>query len=303
MYSCVRFIVSRSPSPLGYLQGGTLPGSEQLSLPFGPEAGVRPLVLTPCMVPLEHVRYGLGEGPEGETRCDGFRAVDGLQRVVLPRQPQRQLRKRLYAMLLKELFRHPYELRAAVADGLALVEQPSHLQVVVGARCVVRSCPLLRGHLHHPRREVPHVDELHAASRMVGGEDFAAGGDPTRPVREAVRGIVGARDQTGTNVEYPAGHFLLGRPLAQHLEPPVGLPRDLLALLVRELLYGRLFVGPRRYAVGVDGDARDEGVMVHRVGEHPGGGPHDAGYVAAGIDRRVPAPPPQRREVSFPVAL
>src|SRR5215203_2690891 len=99
-------------------------------------------------------------------------------------------------------------------------------------------------HLYDPRREVPHVDELHPALRVVGDQDLAASGDPAWPVRETVRGIVWTRDQTRTDVEYPLRHLLLSSPLAQRLEPPICLSRDLLDPRIRQLLHRRVLVGP-----------------------------------------------------------
>src|SRR5215210_639469 len=49
------------------------------------------------------------------------------------------------------------------------------------------------------------------------------------------------------------------------LSPPVSLPRNLLDRRVWELPHRRLFVGPWRDGLGVNGDAGDEGVMVDRT--------------------------------------
>src|SRR5215216_3785078 len=162
---------------------------------------------------------------------------------------------------------------------------------------------MFRRLLYDPRREISHVDVLHPTVFVVRGQHFAAGGDPARPVRETVRGIVRTRDQTWTDVQNPARHHLLSGPLAQRLEPPVSLPRDLLDRRIRELLYRRLFVGPGRDGIGVYGDARDERVMVHSTGQKPGRRPDGAGHVAAGVDHRVPAPPQKGREIPVAVAL
>ncbi len=109
-------------------------------------------------------------------------------------------------------------------------------------------------------------------------------------------------DQARAHIQHPPRHGLLGGLLAQRLERPVGLAVDLLDALVGQRADRALLVDADDAEVGVDRDAGDKRVVVDRAGQRLGRGPHDPRHIAAGVDRRIPAPPCQRRKIRRAIA-
>ena len=151
-----------------------------------------------------------------------------------------------------------------------------------------------------PLREIPHVDGLSLPLGRRRGEDLASACEAVRPVREAAGRIVRADDQPGANDESAFAQFLQHNRLAQRLEWPVAVVRDLAVREVTERRQRTVLVD-RPAEVGVDGDSRDEAVAT-RVSQCLGGGAHDLGQVAARVDHGVPRSPGQRAEIACAIA-
>ena len=171
---------------------------------------------------------------------------------------------------------------------------------------VERALDGLFGRGDHPLREVAHVDELHGPLRRRGREHVSALRDPYGPVSEAAAGIVRAHDQTGADVRVAVRKELADDILGERLQAAVGVllahRHPVLRGRVAEDDRRRALVEPRRQRFGIDGQARDEDVVVHGAGEQLGRRSNHAGHEAARVDHRVPASPFERREVAVAVA-
>src|SRR6266516_3409506 len=83
------------------------------------------------------------------------------------------------------------------------------------------SLPILFDQSEKPTGQVPNIDELQRPTRVTWCQHLAAASDSRRPVREAVRVVVRANEQTGAHIEGPTVHCLGNRLLAQRLETAV----------------------------------------------------------------------------------
>src|SRR5205823_14636274 len=130
-------------------------------------------------------------------------------------KPKRQLRPGLDAGLEHALLVDPHD-AGLRADRLAHpVEQLPERQQLHWAGGVVRTSWAFEGELDEPRSEIARVDELDRCVRIAGAEHLAAERDASRPVREAVRGIVRAYDKSGANACAPVAVHVLDDPLAR----------------------------------------------------------------------------------------
>ncbi len=140
-----------------------------------------------------------------------------------------------------------------------------------------------------PLAQVSGIDELDG---IVGrrSEHVTTAGDPHRPVRVPVGRISRADYQSGTDDRRRAGEGALRFLLRQRLEWAVVAHHPLLVLDVRSV-GGRecgTFVRSRHIVGGIDGDRRDEDVLLHPAAERGGGFPHPAGAGGRIVDHDIP---------------
>ena len=101
--------------------------------------------------------------------------------------------------------------------------------------------------------------------------------------------------------EHSPGQRCLGGLLAERLQPTVRLAGDLLDRRIGEPGDRPTLAHPGR-EVGVDREARDEGVVADGAPERLGHRAHLTGKVAARVDDGVPRSATKRRQVAVPVA-
>ena len=151
-------------------------------------------------------------------------------------------------------------------------------------------------HADRPLGEVACVDELHGVAAVARGEHVAAAVEAHRPVGEPVALVARADDEPrpdhGGDPGEPLLGFLLGERLERAVEPLDVGAQGLLRLLHRVVaLVGgewRRLVLPGVLVRGVDGQGRDEDVVLDLALQHLPGVAHPERQRRGVVDADVP---------------